>query len=64
MQGTQVKFTDEVLAGMTDIARVRKLYKLNVAGGGKRLINGAAKVDDRKELEVGVLAAMALRGVS
>ena len=65
VQGTQVAFEDEVLSNMTDIARVKKIYKLNAAGGGKKaVVNGVGKVDERRELEVTVLGAMALRGVS
>lgn len=65
VQGTQVAFNDEVLSSMTDVARVKKIYKLNAGGGGKKpVINGVGKVDERRELEVAVLGAMALRGVS
>ena len=57
---------------MVDEKRVRKIYKLNVAGGGggrkNGEVNGAreGKVDEevRKELLVGVLGAMALRSVT
>ena len=57
--------------------RVKKVYKLNSnAGGGKKngLLNGTALVglsinrngeeNERKELELLVLGAMALRGVT
>jgi len=60
---------------MVDEKRVRKIYKLNVAGGGggrkaggNGEVNGAreGKGDEevRKELLVGVLGAMALRSVT
>lgn len=62
---------------MTDIARVKKIYKLNSGGGGigKRngqvnggmeglSVNGTREEDERKELEILVLGAMALRGVT
>lgn len=58
---------------MTDLARVKKIYKLNSgsgAGGKKRAANtglegeGEAKGEDRGELEVAILGAMALRGVT
>lgn len=72
-QGEQVSFDDEVLAEMTDLARVRKIYKLNAVGGGagkKGAVNGANGVsaskekDERKELEVFVLGCIALRGAN
>jgi len=72
IKGTQVPFEDDVLAKMTDLARVRKIYKLNdaggVKGGKKALANGSSnngavrEVDMQKELEVWILGAMALRG--
>jgi EKC/KEOPS complex subunit CGI121/TPRKB len=69
-----------VLAKMTDVPRVKKIYKLNSGGGGggaKRngQVNGGMEglsingmrmrnVSERKELENLVLGAMALRGVT
>jgi EKC/KEOPS complex subunit CGI121/TPRKB len=51
---------------MTDLAKVKKIYKLNVAGGngGGRGAKGAKMggEDERKELEVLVLGSIALRG--
>jgi EKC/KEOPS complex subunit CGI121/TPRKB len=50
---------------MTDLARVRKIYKLNGGGGGKNSgVNGVKNggEDERKELEVLVLGSIALRG--
>lgn len=57
-----------------DEKRVRKVYKLNVVGGGgkKRDGEGGVKgerggdvdVKGRRELEVSVLGAMALRSVT
>jgi len=65
---------------MTDVPRVKKIYKLNSGGGGggaKRngQVNGGMEelsingmgmrnVSERKELENLVLGAMALRGVT
>ena len=53
---------------MTDLARVRKIYKLNAAGGGGKKIsngvNGTIESDERKELEIQVLGCMALRGAT
>ncbi|RAL60431.1 hypothetical protein DID88_000206 [Monilinia fructigena] len=79
IEGQAVEFNDDVLRFTTDIARVRKLYKLNSgggSGGGKKggSVNGKAngasasasekEEDERKELEIMVLGAMALRGAT
>lgn len=67
VEGEQVPFEDDVLASMTDLARVRKIYKLNVQGGGKKdaVVNGVGKEEvERKELEITVLGSMALRGAT
>ncbi|TEY34312.1 hypothetical protein BOTCAL_0638g00030 [Botryotinia calthae] len=71
IEGEPDPFDDESLASMVDIARVKKLYKLNALGGGgkKSGANGVSgkaedKVDERKELEIMVLGAMALRGAT
>ncbi|PMD61489.1 CGI-121-domain-containing protein [Hyaloscypha bicolor E] len=80
IEGEQVPFEDSVLAEMTDVPRVKKIYKLNSGGGGggaKRngQVNGGIEGlsvngvgmrngDERKELENLVLGAMALRGVT
>jgi EKC/KEOPS complex subunit CGI121/TPRKB len=64
---------------MTDVVRVRKIYKLNSSGGGggkkKGPVNGGggeglngngvgSEVDERKDLEISVLGCMALRVVT
>lgn len=80
VQGTQVSFDDATIAGLTDWVRVGKAYKLTSgtgSGGGRRgkdkggVVtssevngNGNRQGEDKKELEVTILGAMALRGVS
>ena len=53
---------------MTDLARVRKIYRLNTTNsGGKKTvngINGTSEVGERKEVEILVLGSMALRGAT
>ena len=61
---------------MTDLARVKKIYKLNPATkeankrGKSDLRNGASTIEaqsekiERKELEISILGLMALRGAS
>jgi EKC/KEOPS complex subunit CGI121/TPRKB len=68
VEGIQVPFADDGLQDMTDLARVRKIYKLNTTnGGGKKTvngINGTNEVGERKEVEILVLGSMALRGAT
>jgi len=70
LEGEQVEFSDAVLGSMTDLARVKKIYKLNNASGGggkggKAVVNGTSKGDmERKELEMLILGSMALRGAT
>ena len=74
VEGTPVEFSDHVLRAMTDLARVKKAYKLNsVAGSGSGSGKGGkaapadvqeAAADDFKQIEVAMLGAMALRGAS
>ena len=70
MEGEQVEFSDSVLHTMTDIAKVKKMYKLNSSGGvngrGKEsAINGSNRTGlDSKELEMLILGSMALRGAT
>ncbi|CAK7267653.1 hypothetical protein SEPCBS119000_002663 [Sporothrix epigloea] len=60
VEGTAVPLSDAAaLAQCTDLARVRKYYKLN----GVASLSGSAEVAQRQELEVLVLGAMALRGL-
>jgi EKC/KEOPS complex subunit CGI121/TPRKB len=70
--GTPVEFSDNTLSEMTDIARVKKNYKLNTSQNvspSKRIdaqANGidGIKLGERKELETAIIGAMALRGAS
>jgi EKC/KEOPS complex subunit CGI121/TPRKB len=77
IEGEQVPFEDSILQEMTDVARIKKIYKLNSGGGGGGKKNGQVNVtaiegvsingtkeNERKELGVLVLGAMALRGVT
>lgn len=67
-EGTMAPFEDETFSGMTDLVRVRKVYKLNAVGGGggkKGAVNGVGKeVEEWRELEMLALGAMALRGAT
>lgn len=70
VDGEQVDFSDGVLRAMTDMVRVKKIYKLNYSSG----VNGRGKENavygsdrtsqDSKELEMLILGSMALRGAT
>ncbi|KAI6383089.1 hypothetical protein MCOR25_000277 [Pyricularia grisea] len=60
IQGTALPFTDESISPLTDWAKVRKYYKLNAAPALAGLKDEDTK---RKESEMLILGAMALRGV-
>ncbi len=68
IEGTAVEFSDTVLSKMTDMLRVRKIYKVNAqaqTGGKKAKSNGAVSEEaEKKELEAVVLGLMALRGAN
>lgn len=76
IQGTPIPFEDAEIAKITDVTRVKKVYKLNNVpslgggGGGKKTngvvngVGGRSGEEGRKELEVLILGAMALRGNS
>jgi len=67
-----VEFSDDELQRMTDLAKVKKYYKLNSGvprGGksGKGMVGGVGVLDvreggERKEFEMLVLGSIALRG--
>lgn len=75
VEGKPVDFSDQTLVQITDLARVRQIYKLSataVTKGRKPTQGNAAVVDgkqgvmdsDRVEIEVNVLGLMALRGAT
>lgn len=66
VEGRQVEPSDAEVSTVTDVARVRKLYKLPVVQqkGGKKEKSAEEQQEEKKELEMGILAAMALRGAT
>ncbi|KAG9240860.1 kinase binding protein CGI-121-domain-containing protein [Calycina marina] len=63
IDGTQAEFNDNVIAGMTDLARIRKIYKLNTVGSKPEKGVANAKAE-RRELEMLIISSMALRGAT
>ncbi|KAI9704980.1 MAG: hypothetical protein M1836_006760 [Candelina mexicana] len=78
IEGTALEFSDKSLSRLTDLARVKKIYKLNNVNGGnaKRHSQGSRPAKAKAEgiatdgnmqgleLEVAILGIMALRGVN
>lgn len=63
--GQQTALSDEQLRKDNDIARIRKVYKLNPSTF-KKLSNGISSSHDQEihDLEVQILGLMALRGAA
>lgn len=56
-------FSDDVLIGLVDVPRLKKIYKLNSLPpkkGAAREVKSEAT--ERKELETSILGVMALKG--
>jgi len=68
VKGTQVAFEDAIFDGMTNWVNVKKYYKLGAsrAKGGATVIGSGPEIgkEEKKEFEVQILSAMALRGAS
>ena len=77
IEGRAVEFSDEELQRIVDLARVRKIYKLNSTGakgknskaqtgeeGSNAVVGNKQGDSDMKALEVAILGMMALRGAS
>ncbi|KAI9764335.1 MAG: hypothetical protein M1835_007598 [Candelina submexicana] len=78
VEGTALEFLDESLSRLTDLAKVKKIYKFNSAAEGKNkrpsqgIRPAKAEAEDSAtekntqalELEVAILGIMALRGVN
>lgn len=62
VEGEQVAATDDILGELVDLARVKKIYKLNSQPkkGASHSQSGAAA--ERSEMETFVLGSMALKG--
>ena len=58
VEGTPVHFSDEVIAGMCDAAKVKKIYRVDL----EDLTRQGDSETARREAEAFVLGAMALKG--
>lgn len=59
VEGQEIEITDQWLGELVDLARVKKIYKLNSLPNKGRLSDTAS---ERMEMETFVLGAMALKG--
>ena len=68
VEGSAIEFSDGALRELTDMARVRKFYKLNAQpqrlGKTTKERGSMSEEAQKKELEVNILGLMALRGLS
>jgi len=68
VEGTSVPFDDESLSAIADIGKIRKAYKLGAAPAASAKapsaqVNGTTD-GGKRELEINILGAMALRGAA
>ena len=68
-QGDQVSVEEDTIREMTDVPRVKKVYKLNGNNAGAKknsaLTNGTGKErQEMKEMEILILGGLAMRGYS
>lgn len=61
IEGTPVPFDNETLAGISDVPKIKKAYKLGALGSTGQT-NGTHAQD--RTLELSVLGAIALRGAT
>lgn len=62
VQGIPLPFSDEALSGISDVAKIKKAYKLgNLPTTSSKPVNGAFNEGTRR-LELSILGAIALRG--
>ncbi|KAL1305677.1 hypothetical protein AAFC00_007270 [Neodothiora populina] len=62
VKGQAIEVSDEILGDLVDLARLKKIYKLNAPPkkGGSGIVSSAAA--ERDEMESSILGAMALKG--
>jgi len=72
VKGTPVEFSNKAFNEIADLARIKRIYKLNTGQSAslakKRDAEGNgiddAGISERKELEIAIIGAIALRGAS
>lgn len=64
IKGTPVPFDDETLSQISDVAKIKKFYKLGALPDPKATgqTNGTHADDAKRRLELSLLGAIALRG--
>lgn len=63
VEGTPVPFNDETLSGISDIAKIKKAYKLGALSSAPSDKADGTNGEDRR-LELSVIGAIALRGAT
>lgn len=64
VKGTPLPFNDETLSSVSDVGKIKKVYKLGALATTptKGHVDGG-HVDGKRRLEISLLGAIALRGV-
>lgn len=67
VEGTPMPFDDQTLSEVSDIAKIKKTYKLGALSSpgtyaNSSQVNGARVDDAKRRLELSILGAIALRG--
>ena len=62
VQGNSVSFDDETLSEISDVPRIKKVFKLGVLPSPGDKTNGTQNTNAKRQLELSLLGAIALRG--
>lgn len=62
VEGSAVPFSDETLAAISDVAKIKKAYKLGALAPAPASQANGAQDHEKRRLETAVLGAIALRG--
>ncbi|KAJ5103323.1 hypothetical protein N7532_003852 [Penicillium argentinense] len=62
VQGKPVPFDDETLSEISDVTKIKKVFKLGALPSPGDKTNGAQNIKAKRQLELSLLSAIALRG--
>ncbi|PKY06497.1 CGI-121-domain-containing protein [Aspergillus campestris IBT 28561] len=64
IEGTPAPFDDETLSGISDVSKIKKVYKLGALGSSNPKKAAGVVQDEMKQLELSVIGAITLRGAT
>lgn len=62
VQGTPAPFNDQILSEISDVTRIRKVFKLGALPSPSNKASDTPKFNAKRQLELSLLGAIALRG--